>query len=288
VTTEAGQVCIAGGGIAGLTLALKLHSVGITCTVFEAVNEIRAIGVGINIQTSGVLELYKLGLREALDRTGVQTRELAYYLADGTRVLADPRGVHAGCKVPQLSIHRGKLQEILLAAVRERLGAVRVRTGHRVVGFSQPEGGGRVRVQVEVAGQAQPLEVECDALVGCDGIHSRVRAQLYPGEGGPCFAKGLRWDEASEEWVERRDAPGGLMLWRGVSRMASFAGGDMMFMAGTNAAKLVVYPIDNELRAKGERCGVSIRHCCLHCCLLLAACCLLPLPSDARRSACGC
>ena len=85
---------IAGGGIAGLTLALKLHSVGISCTVYESVHEIRAIGVGINIQTSGVLELYKLGLREALDRTGVQTRELAYYLDRAARLRSLCARVH--------------------------------------------------------------------------------------------------------------------------------------------------------------------------------------------------
>jgi 2-polyprenyl-6-methoxyphenol hydroxylase-like FAD-dependent oxidoreductase len=43
------DVLIIGGGIGGLTLAPSLHQVGITCRVFEAASDIKAVGVGINL-----------------------------------------------------------------------------------------------------------------------------------------------------------------------------------------------------------------------------------------------
>jgi len=41
------QVIIAGGGIGGLATALTLHQIGVPCVVFEAVREMRPLGVGM-------------------------------------------------------------------------------------------------------------------------------------------------------------------------------------------------------------------------------------------------
>lgn len=49
-------VIIAGGGIGGLATALTLHQIGVPCTVFEAVREMRPLGVGINLQPNAVRE----------------------------------------------------------------------------------------------------------------------------------------------------------------------------------------------------------------------------------------
>ena len=71
-------VLIAGAGIAGLTLGLSLHQVGIPFRIFEAVREIRPLGVGINLQPNAVRELYDLGFGGSdLDAFGVPAREWA-------------------------------------------------------------------------------------------------------------------------------------------------------------------------------------------------------------------
>src|SRR3569832_875157 len=65
-------VIIAGGGIGGLATALTLHQIGVPCIVFEAVREMRPLGVGINMQPNAVRELYDLGFTEQeLDSVGV-------------------------------------------------------------------------------------------------------------------------------------------------------------------------------------------------------------------------
>ena len=102
-------VLIGGAGIGGLSLALSLHQVGIPCRIFEAVNEIKPLGVGINLQPSAVRELTELGLLDELDKIALRTEEVAYASAQGGMIWSEPRGMQAGYKWPQFSIHRGHL-----------------------------------------------------------------------------------------------------------------------------------------------------------------------------------
>ena len=115
-------VLIAGGGIGGLTLALSLHQIGISAKVFESVSELKPLGVGINVLPHAVRELIELDLHDRLDTAGVRTKELAYFSKRGKPIWSEPRGIEAGYKWPQFSIHRGTLQQILLDAATEPLG----------------------------------------------------------------------------------------------------------------------------------------------------------------------
>ena len=107
------RVVIAGAGIGGLTAALALHQVGIEAEVFEQASEVRELGVGINMLPHAVKELAALGLLAELDRVGIRTRRLLYMTQRRQVVWDEPRGLDAGYDVPQISIHRGKLQGVL-------------------------------------------------------------------------------------------------------------------------------------------------------------------------------
>ncbi|MFC7110839.1 FAD-dependent monooxygenase [Nonomuraea rubra] len=117
------RVVIAGAGIAGLTAALSLHAAGISdVTVHEAVAELHPLGVGINILPHAIRELIELGLADRLAAIGVATADLTFLTSRGQHIWSEPRGQAAGYRWPQYSIHRGRLQMMLLEAVRERLG----------------------------------------------------------------------------------------------------------------------------------------------------------------------
>src|SRR6201994_1704841 len=116
-------VLIAGGGIGGAGLGLSLHQIGVRAKVFESVAALKPLGVGINVLPHAVRELIELGLLEGLEAAGVATAELAYFSKRGRPIWSEPRGVTAGYKWPQFSIHRGTLQQILLETAVERLGA---------------------------------------------------------------------------------------------------------------------------------------------------------------------
>ena len=218
-------VLIAGAGIGGLTLALSLHQVGIKCRVFEAVDALKPLGVGINLQPHAVRELTELGLLDKLDTIGLRTAEVAYMSSHGKRIWREPRGVAAGYRWPQFSVHRGALQMLLYDAVCERLGKDAIVCGWRVDAW-QERGGG---IEIEVVGNGDVSErttIRGEVFVAADGIHSRARAALYPEEGPPSW--------------------GGTIMWRGVSRGPSFLTGRSIAMTGTKLCKFVCYPIASD------------------------------------------
>ena len=215
-------VLIIGGGIAGLTAALSLHQIGVDCSVFEAVETIEPLGVGINTLPHAVRELTELGLADRLAEVAVPTAELAYYSARGQRIWSEPRGMAAGYRWPQFSIHRGDLQMILLAAARERLGADRVLTGHALADWEETPTGVRAHFINRRTGETRG-SADGSLLIAADGIHSTVRARFYPNEGPPI------WN--------------GAILWRGATEGHSFLSGKAMIMAGHEFQKFVAYPI---------------------------------------------
>ena len=216
-------VLIAGGGIGGLSLALTLHQIGVRCLVLEAVPALKPLGVGINLQPNAVRELYEMGFGpEALDGIGVRTREWALVGLNGKDVYSEPRGLEAGYRWPQYSVHRGKLQMLLYRATIERLGADAVRTGIRVSGYRNHEDGCGVTALVEASG-GERQEIEGALLVGADGLHSPVRAQMHPAQ------PPIQW--------------GGAIMWRGVTRARPIRTGASFVGFGSHRQRVVFYPI---------------------------------------------
>src|SRR5262245_59782044 len=118
------RVIIAGGGIGGLATALTLHQIGVPCVVFEAVREVRPVGVGVNVQRNAVRKRYDLGSTQAdLDRVGLPAKELALVGLNGNDVYSEPRGQLAGYEWPQYAVHRGQLHMLLYDKVMERIGS---------------------------------------------------------------------------------------------------------------------------------------------------------------------
>lgn len=225
------HIVIAGAGIGGLTAALALHAHGLKATVLEAAREIRPLGVGINIQPAAIAELISLGLGDTLAETGIATREHRYLDRTGTTLWTEPRGVAAGHRCPQYSLHRGELQMMLLAAVRDRLGPDAVRTGSRLTGFVQTPGGVRAHVSDHAGGTT--AAIEGTALIGADGIDSAVLSQLHPGQTALSAA--------------------GIHMWRGLSELDTFLDGRTMILANDEqGARLVAYPCSARYAQQGK------------------------------------
>jgi 2-polyprenyl-6-methoxyphenol hydroxylase-like FAD-dependent oxidoreductase len=213
------DVLIAGGGIGGLTAALTLHARGIDPIVLERASQLRPLGVGINLLPHAVSELYTLGLGEKLAQKAVAPTSISYYDTDGELLFCEPRGIDGGYGYPQYSVHRGELQLLLLSALRERLGANAVHTGAQVDGFDERADGVRVHTS---AG-----DFTADALIGADGIHSTVRAQLHPGP-DPLLWSGVR-------------------MFRGAAAGDFLDGATMVIVKDPDGIDLVTYPIGGGL-----------------------------------------
>ena len=213
-------ILIAGGGIAGLAVALTCHQIGLKVRVFESVREIKPLGVGINLQPSAVRELFALGFEQGLEDIGVRTRDYGMYSKKGLEIWTEPRGLWAGYRWPQYSVHRGLLHMMLYRALIERAGSDSVETGWTVTGFDN-DGDEAILHLVSTDGEKR---TERGAIViGADGIHSAVRAQIAPNEGPPVWA--------------------GAVLWRGTTRAKPFKSGASMVMVGHSRCRFVSYPI---------------------------------------------
>ena len=215
------KVVIVGAGIGGLATALSLERAGCSdVTVVERAQELRPLGVGINLLPHAVRELTELGLGDAVAAIGVAPNRLTYVNRLGQLIWSEPRGTEAGYHWPQLSVHRGEFQLLLADEVRRRLGPDAIRLGWRATGVEH--GGSTDTVRFADASGAE-LALDADVVVGADGIHSALRAQAYPDEGAP------PWNR--------------LVLWRGTALAPTFLDGRTMVMAGDGEQKFVAYPL---------------------------------------------
>ncbi|MGY4646648.1 FAD-dependent monooxygenase [Mycobacterium sp. URHB0021] len=214
------HVLVAGAGIGGLTTALTLHARGLAAMVIERADSLQPLGLGINLLPHAVRELCELGLGDALSQIAAAPAAIDYYGRDGTLLLREPRGLQGGYRWPQYSVHRGRLQMLLLDAVRDRLGDAAVCTGVEVTGFTQ--------TGCDVVTHTTAGDMVSTFLVGADGIHSTLRRQLHHGDDP------LLWS--------------GMTLVRGATHGEPFLDGQTMAVVkASDGVELVVYAIGGGL-----------------------------------------
>ena len=222
------KIAIMGGGIGGMTLALGLHARGLGCDIYEAVPEVREIGVGITLLPHAMRELAALGLQPQLEAAGIENLESVFFNRWGQYIYREPRGRHAGYELPEIGIARGRLHGILYEAVRERIGDSCIHLDHRVAGLDQD--GSCVTLRFEQAGRP---DARADIAIACDGINSSVRRQFYPQE---------------------QLAFGGINTWRGVTVHAPILTGKSYLRIGSiDTGKMVIYPIADNVDGQGNQ-----------------------------------
>ena len=216
-------VMIAGGGIGGLATALTLHQIGVPCVVFEKVSTLKPLGVGINLQPNAVRELYDLGIGpDQMDRVGVPAREWALVGLNGNDIYAELRGTEAGYNWPQYAVHRGRFHMLLRDTFVARAGVDTLRLGTEVTGYSNnPDG----TVTALLNTPEGPAEQTGALLIGAEGIHSPIRAQMHP-------------DQPPIHW-------GGAIMWRGTTRAKPIRTGSSFIGLGTHLHRMVIYPISH-------------------------------------------
>ena len=216
-------VLIAGGGIGGLTLALSCQQLNIPFIIFEKTKTLEPLGVGINLQPNAVRELSDLNLKQDLYKIGVETQEFGLFSKKGLKIWTEPRGLAAGYNEPQFSVHRGQLQKLLYNKLIERADRFSIKTGYSVNSFENLSSG--VKLNCFNKRSEKEETFSGSILVGCDGINSQVRKQMYPNEQPPI------WN--------------GAVLWRGITSEAPFRTKASMVMIGHDTQRFVSYPISD-------------------------------------------
>jgi len=226
------NIVIIGGGIVGLGLAMNLHQRGIGATVYEAAPEVKELGVGITVLPHAMKELAALGLQPLLEPQGIVNEWSCFYTRHGQLIYREPRGRAAGYANPEVGMHRGRLHTTMWTAALERLGADRLNTNHKLVGFSQDDAGVELHFVQTSTGAALPA-VRADLVIACDGVNSTVRRQMLPDE-SVVFT--------------------GINTWRGVSVHKPILGGRSYIRAGSiKTGKIVIYPIIDNVDGNGNQ-----------------------------------
>jgi 2-polyprenyl-6-methoxyphenol hydroxylase-like FAD-dependent oxidoreductase len=165
------RVIIIGGGIGGLTTAVAFLRRGWEVSVHEVAQELRPVGKGIWVPVNAMQVLARLGLAEAILAKGCSLRSVEVQTIFGavlSKIDLNELRVRFGYSIVSI------LRADLVAALAGALPSGMLCLGSRFVHFAQEAD--RVRAQFE-----DGPEETADLLVGADGIHSRVREQLFPG-----------------------------------------------------------------------------------------------------------
>lgn len=214
------HVIIAGAGIGGLTAALALLQRGFDVDVYEQAEELREVGAGIQLAANGTRVLIDLGLEERLRPLVCEAaaKQVRVWNSGLTRKLFD-LGEDSVKRfgAPYWMVHRGDLHRVLCDAVRA-LKADAIHVSARCIGFKETDSG----VDLDLANGER---VSGDVLIGADGVHSVLRAQMF--------------QSPKAQFT-------GLMAWRGLAPMEKLCD-ELRSPVGTNwvgpGGHVITYPI---------------------------------------------
>ncbi|KAF4591870.1 FAD binding domain-containing protein [Ophiocordyceps camponoti-floridani] len=186
MSVEPFKIIIVGGSITGLTLAHSLHRIGVDFIVLEKRSEIvLQEGASIGILPNGARILDQLGLYTLIKQATGSLGASDLYFPDGFRFRSlYPTRVFETFGYPISFMERRRLLGILYAALPDK---TKIKTGQHVIS-----------VETEARGEKGPIRVRTmdgdvydgDLVVGADGVHSRIRDEMWRLLGPEMAARG--------------------------------------------------------------------------------------------------
>ncbi len=172
-------ILVIGGGIGGVAAALALSLKGRRVRLFEQADQIGAIGYGVQMGPNVMPMLQRLGVGDAVRAAAYLPEEILLYdLATGDALAHIPLRTaefsarYAGS--PYIAIHRVDLHELLLGACKKS-SLIELMPDTLVTGYRSTAGGAEISTE---GGET----FSGAAIVASDGLRSRLRAQMHPGD----------------------------------------------------------------------------------------------------------
>jgi len=186
---SARTIVVAGAGIGGLTAALALAGKGFRIVLAEKADRLEETGAGIQLAPNATRVLVGLGLRERLTAAAVVPEAIVIRTRRDREIARLPLGgrIEARFGAPYWIIHRGDLQAALLDAARAHHD-IAIELGAEVDAFAEHANG----MTVQAVRNHRAVDFHGVALVGADGLWSKVRARLA-GAAEPQFAHRTAW-----------------------------------------------------------------------------------------------
>lgn len=159
---------IIGAGIAGLSAAISLRSIGLDVAVYEAASVLQPAGAGIWMAPNAMKVFARLGIAQRIQEAGLSMEKVALFDQHGKPILIAPQqGVAARHHFAITALHRGALQSVLAAQLPDSA----IHLGKKLIAVRQ---GPQVSAVFADGSQAG-----ADFLIGADGLNSIVRSELF-------------------------------------------------------------------------------------------------------------
>lgn len=158
------KICIIGGGSAGLCAEISLQHLGIESVVCERLSQWGPGIIGFILLENGLLALDRLGIGDSVRSQGYLLREFVMRSERGREIFRKPLGEVFGIK-----------RDLFLRLLRQSIGAHSFKTQMNFSHFEYDRSERAVSAYF-----TNGAVVEADLFLGCDGVHSKVRKNLFP------------------------------------------------------------------------------------------------------------
>lgn len=224
------KAVIVGAGIGGLAAGLALVRAGWEVELLEQAPVIAEVGAGLQISPNGVRALQSLGVMDALAPSVFEPETISMAMGrSGRKIFSLPMKSYAQARwgAPFLQVHRADLQDALKTRLAAQANAT-IRTNAKATGYVRERGGASVYLE-------RGARVFGNLVVGADGLHSVIRAQLA-GADRARFTGNVAWRCTVPAEALGADAPPPSgCIWAGAGKHAvttRIRGGDMVNFVG--------------------------------------------------------
>jgi 2-polyprenyl-6-methoxyphenol hydroxylase-like FAD-dependent oxidoreductase len=160
------KLVIVGGGISGIATALALKKVGLTVSIYEKKSQNSLVGSGIILSGNVIATLDYLDVLAPVLSQGITSDRFLILDHHGKPITT----IQSKQKYPLfIFIHRNELIDILFEALTDK----HIYYDKRLVFFTTDHKKSQLYFE-------DGTIVKTDYLLGCDGVHSMVRTQLFP------------------------------------------------------------------------------------------------------------
>ncbi|RVX73095.1 hypothetical protein B0A52_02221 [Exophiala mesophila] len=167
------KAIIIGSGLAGPFLALALEQQGISCKIFELRDQSAFEGGFVALAPNALRALSRVGVYDRISAQGWNYEEFQFLSSRNlSRIGTVLNGSQDKYGYKALRISRGIVRQTLLEVLHER--EIDIEYNSKCVSIQETPS------SKVVATFADGRSEEADFLIGCDGIHSRVRNYLDP------------------------------------------------------------------------------------------------------------
>ena len=174
------RVMIIGAGIGGSATALALHKAGFDVAVYEAHPETgEDIGAFLTLASNGMRALGQIDAAAPVAEVGFALTSIQVLSEDGAVLSQAPLGAHEDPLTRFRCLRRAQLGAALRAEVARR--GIPIRHGSRLDSATEDTEGVTVTFTDGTTARG-------DALIGADGLNSRLRTLIAPDAAAPRYA----------------------------------------------------------------------------------------------------